>query len=374
MVGDGVVAAEGWAIGTTKVFLTEEQQQQLEVAREAYLLKVVTQQLQQAIEQREVPVLESAIASAIEVQLQSPLVMQAQQLLTLLQAQLRAVAQLTDAIERRDTSMLDAALLAASQVGLAQHPLVGQAQQLLATLKAQQQATASLADALSRNDASHIATALAECERAGLNTGLMKEAQRRLDTLRRTAELEHHLELATAEDDLGLWDSCLLRQRKSPSIRCLFNVLRRGGRHCRKPSSCRKPSRMPWRRRILPPYEPSSNAQAQCHRRPPNSSGCKPLPSRRWKASRPRLLLAQRRRRRNESERRKRRPQQRGPRLQRAQRLPRPPKKQLRELRPTLKPPRTLMRPMRNSCSKLRQSLLQMPLLPRVAAEASTGR
>lgn len=203
MVGDGVVAAEGWAIGTTKVFLTEEQQQQLEVAREAYLLKVVTQQLQQAIEQREVPVLESAIASAIEVQLQSPLVMQAQQLLTLLQAQLRAVAQLTDAIERRDTSMLDAALLAASQVGLAQHPLVGQAQQLLATLKAQQQATASLADALSRNDASHIATALAECERAGLNTGLMKEAQRRLDTLRRTAELEHHLELATAEDDLG---------------------------------------------------------------------------------------------------------------------------------------------------------------------------
>ena len=58
-------------------------QQQLEVAREVYLLKVVTEKLQAAIGAREVPALEEAIAAALEVQLQSPLVGQARQLLAL---------------------------------------------------------------------------------------------------------------------------------------------------------------------------------------------------------------------------------------------------------------------------------------------------
>ena len=80
------------------------------------LLKVVTQKLQAAIDERDVPALEAAIASALEVQLQSPLVSQARQLLSLLQAQLAAAAKLTEAMGARDIPMLEAALAQCSQV------------------------------------------------------------------------------------------------------------------------------------------------------------------------------------------------------------------------------------------------------------------
>ena len=128
-VGDGVLDADGWAVGTGKVFLKEAQQQQLEVAREAYLLEVVTEQLRAAVEQREIPPLESAIALAIEVKLSSPLLAEAQQLLKKLQDQQRAMVRLEEAMRARDVGTLEAALVEAHRVELA-NAMVTQAQQL----------------------------------------------------------------------------------------------------------------------------------------------------------------------------------------------------------------------------------------------------
>ena len=201
MVADGVLDRDGWAVGTAKVFLKEAMQQQLEVAREAYLLKVVTQKLQAAIDERDVPALEAAIASALEVQLQSPLVAQARQLLALLQAQLAAAAKLSEAMGARDIQMIEAALQQCSQVGLVTEA-VGQAQALLKQLKAQAEATAKLTAALARNDAAALEAGLAAAEATGLNSGLVREAARRLETLRSVAKLEESLVRASEGDDL----------------------------------------------------------------------------------------------------------------------------------------------------------------------------
>ena len=208
MVSDGVLDAGGWAVGTGKVFLKEAQQQQLEVAREAYLLKVVTEQLQAAITQREVPALEMAIAAAVEVQLQSPLIAKAQQLLALLQAQFVAMAKLQEAIAVRDLGSLDNALEAAAKVGLA-NEVVQQAQAMRAQLLAQQQATVALTEALQRNDISAITAALDGASRAGLNTGLVKEAERRLELLQQVAELEQQLRRASEQDNLSALNQLL---------------------------------------------------------------------------------------------------------------------------------------------------------------------
>jgi len=93
-----------------QVFLKEEQQQQLEIAREIALIREITEQLRDAISRSDVTALESAIAGALQVpsacrsrrrgasahhgapclpspqvQLQDDLVGEAQQLLSLLQ-------------------------------------------------------------------------------------------------------------------------------------------------------------------------------------------------------------------------------------------------------------------------------------------------
>ena len=202
MVADKVLDPDGWAVGTAKVFLKEAMQQQLEVAREQYLLKVVTERLQQAIAAREVPTLESAIAAALEVQLQSPLVVQARQLLSLLQAQMAAAAKLNEAVAARDVGQLEAALTQCANVDLF-NETVGQAQQLLQTLKAQAAATGALTTALERNDIAMLEAALAQADGTGLNTGLVQEARRRLDTLRHTAQLEQSLLTSSEGDDLA---------------------------------------------------------------------------------------------------------------------------------------------------------------------------
>ena len=189
MVADAVLDADGWAVGTGKVFLKEAQQQQLEVAREAYLIKVVTEELHAAIAARDIPKLESAIAQAVEVQLQSPVVAEAQQLLALLQAQLLATVKLQEALAARDMGLIDAALGAAAKVGLASD-LVHQVVTLKAQLTAQLAATAKLTAALQANSQVALVEALAEAGRVGLNTGLVKEAQRRLDGLQKQAELD----------------------------------------------------------------------------------------------------------------------------------------------------------------------------------------
>jgi myosin heavy subunit len=67
MVSEGALENCGWAVGTGKVFLKEAQQQQLEVEREAFLRKVVIEQLEKAISARDLSALESAIAAAVEV-------------------------------------------------------------------------------------------------------------------------------------------------------------------------------------------------------------------------------------------------------------------------------------------------------------------
>ena len=153
------------------IILWQATQQQLEVAREAYLLKMVTDKLRSAstclaashpslflvallktavrvspsstVEKRDVPTLEAAIAAALEVRLQSPLVTQARQLLALLQAQLAAAAALQDAMAARDIGLLDAALSQCEKVGLVTEA-VGQAQALRTQLKAQAAASTYL--------------------------------------------------------------------------------------------------------------------------------------------------------------------------------------------------------------------------------------
>ena len=64
------------------------------------------------------------------------------------------------------------------------------------TLKAQQAATTALTAALEHNAIPELEAALAAAERCGLNTGKVRDAQRRLDTLRRMAELEAALAAA----------------------------------------------------------------------------------------------------------------------------------------------------------------------------------
>ena len=50
-----------------QVFLKEEQQQQLEIAREIALIREITEQLRDAISRSDVTALESAIAGALQV-------------------------------------------------------------------------------------------------------------------------------------------------------------------------------------------------------------------------------------------------------------------------------------------------------------------
>ena len=108
MVSERVLAADGWAVGTAKVFLKESQQQELDVAREAYMVKLVTEKLQAALGARDIELLESAIAAALEVQLHSSeLFSQARKLLALLHAQREAAAKLADAIQQFKSQGVD---------------------------------------------------------------------------------------------------------------------------------------------------------------------------------------------------------------------------------------------------------------------------
>ena len=200
MVSDKVLDADGWAVGTAKVFLKEAMQQQLEVAREAYLVKVVQENLTKAIESRDIATLESAIGDAQAVQLGGDLVTKARQLLQLLQAQLAAAAKLQEAMAAREVGQLEYAIAQCANVGLVTAE-VQQAQQLLNTLKAQAEASAALTAALARNDAAMIEAALGKAAATGLNSGQVKEAQRRLDTLKRTAELEQEIVSASKGED-----------------------------------------------------------------------------------------------------------------------------------------------------------------------------
>ena len=210
MVADKVLAPDGWAVGTGKIFLKEAQQQQLEVARESYLLKVVIEQLQAAIAKSDITALEGAIAGALEVHLQSPLVGEAQQLLALLQSQARAAAALHTAIDARDINSLETALAMAAKVGLV-NDLVQHAIQLVAQLFDQQKATNALSEALQRNNADALKAALAEAGRVGLNTGLVKEAERRLNGLEKVADLDQQLQRASQGYNIGLLTELLQR-------------------------------------------------------------------------------------------------------------------------------------------------------------------
>ena len=222
MAADGILSSDGWAVGTSKVFLKEAQQHQLEVAREAYLLRVVTEQLEQAISQRDISALEAAVAGALEVQLQSPLIATAQQLLTLLQAQAHAASALEEALGSRDLPMLDAALATAAKAGLAGE-LVQQAQQLRSQLMEQHRASTMLGEALRRNDIQALSVALADATRVGLNTGLVKEAQRRLDGLQRATEIDHDLQQASQATNLATLSQLLQRAEEialdTPAVR-----------------------------------------------------------------------------------------------------------------------------------------------------------
>ena len=192
MVSASALDAEGWAVGTGKLFMKAQLQQQLEVARESYLRRVVSEQLEKAIAQRDIEVLEKAISAAIEVRLQSPLIAQAQQLLQQLQAQLAATASLQEAMGSRDPSRLEAALTTADQVGL-KGELVEQAKQLLTQLRAQQEAAAALAAALQLNELGALSRAIEQAAHAGLNTGTVKEAQRRYEMLLHKEQLAQDL-------------------------------------------------------------------------------------------------------------------------------------------------------------------------------------
>ena len=56
--------------------------------------------------------------------------------------------------------------------------------------------------------------ALAQAEACGLNTGLVREAQRRLDTLKRVAELEAALQDCRSETR-RLWQQCATERREA---------------------------------------------------------------------------------------------------------------------------------------------------------------
>jgi len=164
MVADEVLAPDGWAVGTGKVFLKEEQQQQLEIAREIALIREITEQLRDAISRSDVTALESAIAGALQVQLQDDLVGEAQQLLSLLQARAKATAALQSAIDARDLPSLEIALAMALKINFVDE-LVQRAQHLASQLVEQQKATRALADALQSNELDSLKAALAAAVR-----------------------------------------------------------------------------------------------------------------------------------------------------------------------------------------------------------------
>jgi len=217
-----------------QVFLKEEQQQQLEIAREIALIREITEQLRDAISRSDVTALESAIAGALQVpsacrsrrrdasahhgapclpspqvQLQDDLVGEAQQLLSLLQvsdvnclglpliapfitpgtcqagpspspqackcsprrlapfspqARAKATAALQSAIDARDLPALEIALAMALKISFVDE-LVQRAQHLASQLVEQQKATRALADALQSNELDSLKAALAAAVR-----------------------------------------------------------------------------------------------------------------------------------------------------------------------------------------------------------------
>ena len=60
-----------------------------------------------------------------------------------------------------------------------------------------------LASALKQNEEGALATALERAAATGLNTGLVQEAQRRLDGLRRASDLEAQLDAASGPQPAG---------------------------------------------------------------------------------------------------------------------------------------------------------------------------
>lgn len=203
MVNASLLDADGWAIGTGKIFLKAAQQQQLEIARESHLRRIVTEQLEQALATPSITGLEQALAAATEVRLQSPLLAQVRELLARLQAQEAAAAQLDEAVHARDATALQTALARAGQVGLAAERTAA-ARQLLSQLLSQQEAAAELANAMQRNETGLLAAALERATKTGLNTGLVQEAQRRLDGLHHAAELEEQLRKASVVGSAAL--------------------------------------------------------------------------------------------------------------------------------------------------------------------------
>eukprot|EP00965_Chrysotila_dentata_P132429 4378994-Pleurochrysis_carterae.AAC.1 len=197
----GQFDSSGWAVGTGKLFMKAAQQQQLEVAREAYLRRVITEQLRAAIAARDFDKLDKAVAAAVEMRLGGELVSEAQRMLSLLRAQREAESRLKEAILARDVARLESAVANAAQVSLG-GDVIAEAQRLLALLRAQQSAATALSSALHSNDADRLRHALEQARQSGLNTGLVQEAQRRLDGLQKGSQIEAELREATAGTNL----------------------------------------------------------------------------------------------------------------------------------------------------------------------------
>jgi len=189
LVGSKQFERDGWAVGTGKIFMKAAQQQQLEVAREAFMRRVITEQLQRAVKEQDLELLDKAVAAAVEIRLQSPLVQEAQRLHALLKAQREAAQKLQEAIELRDVGRLESALRNAAQVKLSGE-LLDKGERLLAQLRAQHKASEALTAALHSNKSDALSAALEQAKQSGLNTALVQEAQRRLDTLLREREIE----------------------------------------------------------------------------------------------------------------------------------------------------------------------------------------
>ena len=91
-------ATDGWAVGTTKLFLKASHQQQLEVARESHLRCVITQTLTKAIADQDLASLDEAVARAVEIRLTGKLVEEAKALLATLRVLCRRAAPPTEVI------------------------------------------------------------------------------------------------------------------------------------------------------------------------------------------------------------------------------------------------------------------------------------
>lgn len=201
-------ATDGWAVGTTKLFLKASHQQQLEVARESHLRRVITQTLTKAIADQDLASLDEAVARAVEIRLTGKLVEEAKALLATLREREKAFEALTEAMEMRDVAAVEAALKQAAAVRLEKDAKKGaqkvsDAKALLTQLKAQQVASNALAAALASKDVKKLRDALDAAQRSGLNSGQVTQAQRMLEGLKTKDALEKKLAAAAKGGSLA---------------------------------------------------------------------------------------------------------------------------------------------------------------------------